>query len=91
MINKNGIIDLINKDTGITKKTIAPVLDSLFDNIVKLVADDEVVSFVGFGKFSAKHRDAYSGTNPATGETMTIEAHTVPQFKASDNFKNAVR
>lgn len=91
MINKNGIIDLINKDTGITKKNIGPVLDSLFDNIIKSVAEDEVVNFVGFGKFMAKHRDAYSGTNPQTGEVITIEAHSVPQFKASEIFKNAIR
>lgn len=91
MINKYTMIDLINKDTGITKKTIAPVLDSLFDNIVKLVSEDEVVSFVNFGKFSARHRDACSGTNPQTGETITIEAHSVPQFKASDTFRNAIR
>jgi DNA-binding protein HU-beta len=91
MINKNGIIDLINKDTGITKKTTGIILDSLFDNIIKAVAADETVNFVNFGKFMAKHRDAYSGTNPQTGETIVVEAHSVPQFKASETFKNAIR
>ena len=91
MINRNIMMDLIKSDTGIPKSTIAPVLDSLFENIVKAVADDEVVSVVNFGKFSARHRDACAGTNPQTGETITIAAHTVPQFKASEAFKNAVR
>ncbi len=91
MINKNAMTDLIKNDTGISKCVITPVLDSLFDNIVKAVANDEVVNFVNFGKFSARHRDACAGTNPQTGETITIEAHTVPQFKASDTFRNAVR
>lgn len=91
MINKNAMMDLIKDDTGIPKSTISPVLDSLFDNIVKCVAKDEVVSFVNFGKFSARHRDACAGTNPQTGETITIEAHTVPRFNASDAFRNAVR
>lgn len=91
MINKNGMVDLIQKDTGLTKKVIGTVLDSLFDNIIKSVSEDEVVNFVNFGKFLAKHRDSYSGTNPQTGEVITIEAHSVPQFKASDNFKNSIR
>ena len=91
MVNKNGMVDLISKDTGITKKNISLILDSLFDNIIKSVAADEVINFVNFGKFMAKHRDAYTGTNPQTGETIIIEAHSVPQFKASEQFKSAIR
>lgn len=91
MINKNGMVDIVSKDTGMTKKVVSKVLDSLFKNIIKSVADDEVINFVNFGKFLAKHRDEYSGTNPQTGEVITVAAHSVPQFRASDNFKNAIK
>ena len=48
------------------------------------------VTLVGFGTFTAKKRDARTGRNPQTGETVKIEARVVPGFKAGSKLKDAL-
>ena len=39
------------------------------------------VEIRGFGAFSTRARDARTGRNPRTGETVDVEAQRVPYFK----------
>ncbi|WP_435372955.1 HU family DNA-binding protein [Allocoprobacillus halotolerans] len=48
------------------------------------------MSLKGFGTFEVRTRDARTGRNPRTGETMEIPASKVPAFKASSSLKNIV-
>ena len=48
------------------------------------------VTLVGFGTFNAKRREARTGRNPQTGETVKIAARTVPTFKAGNKLKDAL-
>jgi DNA-binding protein HU-beta len=48
------------------------------------------VSLVGFGTFEVRERQARTGRNPRTGETMTIAASKAPSFKAGKALKDAV-
>ncbi|HJM03995.1 MAG TPA: HU family DNA-binding protein, partial [Arenicellales bacterium] len=47
------------------------------------------VALVGFGTFSVSHRAARMGRNPATGESIHINASNVPKFKAGKALKEA--
>ena len=51
---------------------------------------DTEVTLVGFGTFKAKKRDARTGRNPRTGESIQISASVVPSFKAGKAFKDAL-
>jgi DNA-binding protein HU-beta len=48
------------------------------------------VTVVGFGTFLVRKREARSGRNPRTGETIKIAASNVPAFKAGKALKDAV-
>ena len=50
----------------------------------------EKVQIAGFGGFETKKREARTGRNPHTKETIQIPATTVPTFKASKSLKDAV-
>ena len=45
------------------------------------------VSLAGFGKFSVSERSAREGRNPATGETIQIQASKAPKFSAASALK----
>ena len=45
---------------------------------------------MGFGTFAVAERSEREGRNPATGETMKIEASKSPKFKPGKAFKEAV-
>ena len=43
--------------------------------------DGNRVELRGFGAFSVKHREARTGRNPRTGESVQVEAKRLPFFK----------
>ena len=60
---------------------IEKLVDTFFDTIGEQLARDGRVELRGFGAFSTRARDARTGRNPRTGETVEIEAKRVPYFK----------
>ena len=58
--------------------------------VTNALKSDNEVTLVGFGTFKAKNRDARTGRNPRTGESIQIKASTVPSFKAGKAFKDAL-
>ena len=44
----------------------------------------------GFGAFSAKKRDARTGRNPRTGESVAVSGKAVPYFKPGKELRERV-
>jgi DNA-binding protein HU-beta len=61
-------------ELGITKVDARKIIDTLLGAVVGAAAQGEDVSLPGFGKFKVKDTPEREGRNPATGETITIEA-----------------
>ncbi len=62
-------------------RDIEKIVDTIFDRITNALIADDRVELRGFGAFSVKHRDARTGRNPRTGETVQVEAKRLPFFK----------
>ena len=78
------------KDTNLSKKDVEAVLKSFIDVVTDELKKGEKIQLVGFGTFEVRAREARTGRNPRTGETMEIAASKVPAFKASSALKNVV-
>ncbi len=89
-MNKTELVDAIAKDTGLTKKDTEATLKSFIDTVTKALKKGDDVALVGFGTFSVGKREARTGRNPATGETIKIAASKTPKFKAGKALKDAV-
>ena len=83
-MNKSELIDVIAKDTGISKAAAKIALEAIIQNIEEALRKGEKVSLVGFGTFSVSRRAARIGRNPQTGKAITITAKNVVKFRASD-------
>ena len=75
---------------GISKKDAVVAVETVFEEIKTALKEDDSVEVSGFGKFSVKHKEARTGINPATKESMTIPAKNVPTFKPSKTFKDSL-
>lgn len=62
-------------------RDIEKIVDCVFDTITDALVNDDRVELRGFGAFSVKHREARTGRNPRTGETVEVEAKRLPFFK----------
>lgn len=49
------------------------------------------MSLVGFGTFEVRTRQARTGRNPRTGQTLTIPAAKVPAFKPGKQLREMVK
>lgn len=56
-------------------------MDIFFEEIAQRLAEGGRVELRGFGTFSTRERDARTGRNPRTGETVDVPAKRVPYFK----------
>ncbi len=91
-MTKGELIDDMAEGAGITKEQAGIALDSLIEAIHQAMeGKDPRIALSGFGTFSKVHRKARKGINPATGETITIQARNTVKFQASKALKEAVQ
>ncbi|MBQ6530193.1 MAG: HU family DNA-binding protein, partial [Clostridia bacterium] len=67
-------------------KAVAAVTASIGEALKK----GDKVQLVGFGTFEVRKREARTGKNPRTGDTIKIKASKVPAFKAGKALKDSV-
>ena len=89
-MKKTDLIEVIKEKTGLSKKDAEKALNATIDTIIKAVAEGEKIQLTGFGTFEQRQRNARTGVDPRTGNTIEIPASKVPAFKAGKGFKDIV-
>jgi len=79
---RSELVQLIAQDNpGLAQRDVEAIVSTFFDEIAQRLAADGRVELRGFGAFSTRARDARTGRNPRTGETVAVDAKRVPYFK----------
>ena len=81
MIRSELVQMLASDNPDLALRDVEAIVTTLFDEITDRLAADGRVELRGFGAFSTRPRDARTGRNPRTGETVDVEAKRVPYFK----------
>ena len=89
-MNKTELIAITAEKAGLTKKDAERAVNAAIDAITAALVAGEKVQVAGFGIFETKKREARTGRNPHTKETIQIPATRVAAFKASKTLKDAV-
>ena len=89
-MKKTELIAAIAEQSGLTKKDEEKALNATIDTIIKAVAEGDKIQLTGFGTFEQRQRNARTGCDPRTGNTIEIPASKVPAFKAGKGFKDIV-
>lgn len=89
-MNKSELIDAVANAADMTKADATKAVDAFIGVVTDALKEDDQVTLVGFGTFLVRQREARSGRNPRTGETIQIKASKVPSFKAGKALKDAV-
>ena len=78
---------------NLPQTTVEKVINAYVDQVPKLVRglkEGEGITLVGLGTYGKRKRNPRIGRNPQTGETLSVDACTVPVFKISKRFKEIV-
>lgn len=87
MIRSELLQELHKDNPELRAEEIEQVVDIFFDEIGQRLAEGGRVELRGFGAFSTRDRDARTGRNPRTGETVSVPAKRVPYFKAGKEIR----
>ena len=89
-MNKSELIDAVAGAADLNKADASRAVDGVVAAVTQALKAGDQVTIVGFGTFLVRQREARSGRNPRTGETIQIKASKVPAFKAGKALKDAV-
>jgi DNA-binding protein HU-beta len=90
-MTKAEIAKEIAKSTGIDYSSVINVIEQFMTVVKDSLAHGENVYLRGFGSFVTKERAEKVGRNITANTSVVIQAHKVPSFKPSDEFKNSVK
>lgn len=89
-MNKSELVEKLAERAKITKKRAEQVVNLVFDQMTQALKRGERIEIRGFGSFTSKSYDAYTGRNPRTGETIHVPAKRLPFFKVGKELKERV-
>ena len=81
MIRSELIQKISEENPHLFRRDIERIVNTVFEEIIDAMARGDRVELRGFGAFSVKKRDARTGRNPRTGESVEVEEKHVPFFK----------
>lgn len=78
---------LAKRNPHLFQRDVQRIVFKIFDEISAALARGDRVELRGFGVFSVKGREARTGRNPRTGESVDVAEKFVPLFKAGKELR----
>ncbi len=75
----------------LAQRDVERIVDTIFEEIAAALARQDRVELRGFGAFSVRRREARTGRNPRTGESVAVPEKLVPHFKSGKELRDRLR
>ncbi|KKZ56042.1 integration host factor subunit beta [Haemophilus haemolyticus] len=90
-MTKSELIEkLLAKHPTLPVKEIENMVKDILEFISQSLENGDRVELRGFGSFSLHYRNPRLGRNPKTGDSVKLEAKSVPHFKVGKELKDRV-
>mgnify|MGYP001794794306 CR=1 FL=1 len=90
MVRSELIAKLMEEHADLRPDDIERVVNTVLEQIGDALASGNRVELRGFGAFSVRERAARKGRNPRTGESVQVEAKSVPFFRPGKELRARV-
>ncbi|RIX30114.1 HU family DNA-binding protein [Amnibacterium setariae] len=90
-LNRTELVQAVAAESNQSQSTVNGVLDALFSQLAKSVADGTKVTIPGWLAVEQTSRAARTGRNPQTGEPIEIAASKSVKISAGSKLKAAVK
>ena len=87
MIRSELVLKVAAENPHLYQRDVETIVSSILDTIAEALARGDRVELRGFGAFSIKKRDARSGRNPRTGESVSVCEKVIPVFKTGKEMR----
>ncbi len=87
MIKSELVTKIAEQNPHLYQRDVENIVNAILDTITEALARGDRVELRGFGAFSVKKRDARTGRNPRTGETVSVSEKVIPVFKTGKEMR----
>ena len=87
MIKSELVARIAERNPHLYQRDVENIVNAILDTIADALARGDRVELRGFGAFSVKKRDARTGRNPRTGETVSVTEKVIPVFKTGKEMR----
>ena len=81
------IMRLAERNPHLFHRDVERIVTAIFDEVTGALARGDRVELRGFGAFSVKQRNARTGRNPRTGQSVAVVEKIVPFFKTGKQLR----
>jgi len=89
-MNKSDLITSLSVKESLTGENASKIIHLIFDSFNETLKDGGRIEIRGFGAFSVRKYDGYTGRNPRTGKRVEVEKKRLPFFKVGKELKERV-
>lgn len=89
-MTKSELTDALAKELDIPTRTTSSILSTILDTMMETLVNGENIELRGFGSFTVRKYDSYTGRNPKTGEKTQVKAKKLPFFRVGKELREAV-
>jgi len=89
-MTKSELTEVLSKDLKLPPQTASSIISTILDSMANTLVNGDNIEIRGFGSFSVKHYNSYTGRNPKTGEKTVVKPKKLPVFKVGKELREAV-
>jgi integration host factor subunit beta len=87
MIKSELVQRIAERNPHLYQRDVENIVNAILDTITDALTRGDRVELRGFGAFSVKKREARTGRNPRTGETVSVSEKLIPVFKTGKEMR----
>jgi integration host factor subunit beta len=89
-MTKSDLITALSAKENLTEVDASRIINLVFDGFTDALKKGGRIEIRGFGSFSVREYDAYTGSNPKTGEKTEVKPKKGAFFKVGRELKKRV-
>lgn len=89
-MNKSDLIDALSEKENLTEEDASDIVNLIFLGFTDTLKNGGRIEIRGFGSFSVRKYEGYTGRNPKTGKTIKVGEKKLPFFKVGKELKEGV-
>jgi len=89
-VNKSDLIEVLSEDPVLNSQLAEFLVDEVFNATTEALIKGEGVEIRGFGSFTVREYDSYTGRNPKTGKKISVSPKKLPFFKVGKELRERI-
>ena len=89
-MNKSELIEALAQDQDLPTKTAASIVNTILNTMIETLVRGDNIELRGFGSFTVKDYETYTGRNPKTGASILVKPKKLPFFKVGKELRESI-